>query len=155
MNLDALVGAVPGVLREETFGMVSVDVPAAAWHDAVRVTRDELGCDFLDFLSAVDEGDGVRVVCHLVRLSPFGHLLVRTLLPADRPHLASVEDLYPGAGWHERETGEMFGVGFTGADGHRLVREHLLLGDDVEGHPLRKTFALRDRLDRSPPGETG
>lgn len=155
MNLDALVGGVPDAVCEEDFGLVSVDVPAAAWHDAVRLVRDELGCSFFDFLSAVDEGDGLRVVCHLVRPRPFGHLLVRTLLPSEDPCLDSVEDLYSGAGWHERETGEMFGVGFTGTDGRRMTRERLLLGDEVQGHPLRKAFVLRDRLDGPRTGDAG
>ena len=37
----------------------------------------------LDFLSAVDEPEGFRIVCHLAVPDPFGHLVVRTLLPLD------------------------------------------------------------------------
>ena len=32
------------------------DVDPKRWHESVRICRDELGCDFFDWLSAVDEG---------------------------------------------------------------------------------------------------
>ena len=52
------------------------------------------------------------------------------------------------AGWHERETFEMFGVVF---DGHpNLVP--LLLPDGFEGHPLRKDFVLASRVAKAWPG---
>src|SRR6266545_2996480 len=45
---------------------VTVDVPVADWVTAVQRARDELGYDFFDWLSAVDELDqGFTVVTHL------------------------------------------------------------------------------------------
>jgi NADH:ubiquinone oxidoreductase subunit C len=131
---------------------VSVDVPAAAWVAAVRFARDSLECGFFDFLSAVDELEGVRVVCHLARRSPFGHLLLRCLLPSETPAVGSVAEVYTGAAWHERETAEMFGVTFLSESGEPLVLEPLLLPPGFEGHPLRKDFLLQSRLDRPWPG---
>src|ERR671920_377590 len=49
-------------------GRAVVDVPAARWWAAVGAARDPgaLGCDFFDWLSAVDELDeGLTVVAHL------------------------------------------------------------------------------------------
>jgi NADH-quinone oxidoreductase subunit C len=59
-----------------------------------------------------------------------------------------VVDLFPGAAWHERETHEMFGVGF---DGHGELRP-LLLPPEFEGHPLRKEFVLASRVAKAWPG---
>ena len=56
--------------------------------------------------------------------------------------------MYAGAAWHERETHEMFGVGF--ADHPAL--DHLLLPENFEGHPLRKDFVLAARVAKAWPG---
>jgi NADH-quinone oxidoreductase subunit C len=75
--------------------------------------------------------------------------LLRTRVPRSRPVLASLAGVFPGAGWHERETHEMFGIGF---DGHPGLAP-LLLPDGFEGHPLRKDFLLAARLAKQWPGE--
>lgn len=136
---------------------VSVDVDAASWADAVATARDELGCTFFDWLSAVDESDtldGYRLVCHLAAHRPgnVDHLVVRTLLPRARPVAASVAAIYAGARWHERETHEMFGIDFT-EDGAVLAMEPLLLPNEFVGHPLRKEFVLATRVATPWPGE--
>lgn len=51
---------------DETFGLVTVDVPPSRWVDALTFARDNLGCAFFDWLSAVDELDeGFSVVAHV------------------------------------------------------------------------------------------
>ncbi len=152
MNLAPLLDVVPEAALDDGFAPLTVDVPSEHWVDAVRIARDDLGCSYFDFLSAVDEGTGFHVVCHLAALSPFSHLLLRTLLPAEGPALASVAHLYAGAAWHERETAEMFGIGFLDAADHPLDLPALLLPPDFEGHPLRKDHLLASRLDRPWPG---
>ena len=139
---------------EEGFGPISVEVPADAWHDAMLLARDALGCTFFDWLSAVDEADdGFRLVCHLARhrAGDVEHLLVRTLLPRESSTAASVADVFRGARWHERETHEMFGVDFT-EDGTVLDLAPLLLPEEFEGHPLRKEFVLASRVVKPWPG---
>ncbi len=133
---------------------VAVDVPADRWVQAVTAARDTLGCTWFDWLSAVDEGEaGFRVVCHLVarRRGGVDHLVVRTLLPRERPAVASVAGVFAGARWHERETHEMFGIDVT-EDGEVLDLERLLLPAEFEGHPLRKDFVLASRVVRTWPG---
>ncbi|GGO53216.1 NADH-quinone oxidoreductase subunit C [Streptomyces lasiicapitis] len=134
---------------EESYEVLTVDVPAASWTDALRTARDALGCTYFDWLSAVDEpGTGFRVSAHVVALAPVRRLLVRTTVPHEAPVLPTAIDVYAGAGWHERETHEMFGVRF---DGHpHLVP--LLLPDGFEGHPLRKDFVLAARVAKAWPG---
>ena len=153
MDTAALVDAVAGATTDDAgYGLTTIDVPAAAWADAVLRARTELGCDWFDFLTAVHDPDGLVVVCHLARTDPFGHLLLRTRLEGARPSLASVATVFAGAGWHERETAEMFGITFLGVDGAALELEPLLLPPSFDGHPLRKDFALPARTERPWPG---
>ncbi|WP_423790986.1 NADH-quinone oxidoreductase subunit C [Micromonospora cathayae] len=135
----------------QAYARATVDVPVARWRDAVRAARDdtELACDFFDWLSAVDELDsGFDIVAHLWSTRHRHGLLLRTRVPRDRAEVPSVVDLYPGAAWHERETYEMFGIGFTGHDSLRP----LLLPPEFEGNPLRKEFVLASRVAKPWPG---
>ncbi|MFI1939343.1 NADH-quinone oxidoreductase subunit C [Streptomyces purpureus] len=136
---------------EQAYDLLTVDVPVGSWIAALEIARDKLGCTYFDWLSAVDEpGTGFRVCAHVVALE--GHrvrrLLVRTTVPHTAPALPSAVDVYAGAGWHERETYEMFGITFTG---HPHL-EPLLLPEGFEGHPLRKDFVLASRVAKAWPG---
>ncbi|WP_139275745.1 NADH-quinone oxidoreductase subunit C, partial [Mangrovactinospora gilvigrisea] len=137
---------------EERFGVVTVDVPADRWIEALTAVRDGLGCAFFDWLSAVDLlEDGFEVYVHAARVGEPGRaerLLVRTRLPRDAAELPSAVGVWAGAAWHERETHEMFGIGFTGHPG----LAPLLLPDGFEGHPLRKEFVLAARVAKAWPG---
>ncbi|MFG2303472.1 NADH-quinone oxidoreductase subunit C [Actinacidiphila glaucinigra] len=136
---------------EEAYGLLTVDVPAASWTDALRAARDTLGCTFFDWLSAVDEGgSGFRVCAHVVApaVGSVRRLMIRTTVPHAAPALPTAVGVYAGAAWHERETHEMFGVDFTGHP--HLVP--LLLPEGFEGHPLRKDFVLAARVAKAWPG---
>ncbi|MCO5994600.1 NADH-quinone oxidoreductase subunit C [Actinoallomurus rhizosphaericola] len=137
------------VRAEESFGLLTVDVPPELWEEALTFARDELGCGFFDWLSAVDELErGFAIVTHLHSLEQGHHLLIRTTVPREDPRLVSATAVYRGANWHERETHEMFGVIF---DGHPDLTP-LLLPDEFEGHPLRKEFVLAARVAKPWPG---
>ncbi len=142
-------GGAGGVHGELAYGVPCVDVPADRWVEALTVARDELGCTFFDWLNAVDELDeGYSMVAHLFSVDQKHSLLVRTRVARDAARLATATGVFRGAGWHERETFEMFGIEF---DGHpRLVP--LLLPDGFEGHPLRKEFVLATRAAKAWPG---
>ncbi|WP_407077717.1 NADH-quinone oxidoreductase subunit C [Streptomyces phytohabitans] len=161
---DALFGE--GAVAEEAYALLTVDVPPERWIPALETARDALGCTYFDWLSAVDEpGTGFHVCAHLVALpgppgpsgSPVGdggagaalrRLVLRTTVPHAAPVLPTATGVFAGAAWHERETHEMFGVGFTG---HPHL-ERLLLPDEFEGHPLRKDFVLAARVAKAWPG---
>ncbi|MGR3931382.1 NADH-quinone oxidoreductase subunit C [Streptomyces sp. BRA346] len=158
---EAVVGWLPhpatelfgaGATAEEAYGLLTVDVPADAWITALETARDTLGCTYFDWLSAVDEpGVGFRVAAHVAALTPgaaIRRLLVRTTVPHDAATLPTAVGVYAGAAWHERETHEMFGIGFSGHPG----LAPLLLPDTFEGHPLRKDFVLAARVAKAWPG---
>ncbi|MFE2845194.1 NADH-quinone oxidoreductase subunit C [Streptomyces scopuliridis] len=140
-----------GATAERTYDLLTVDVPAESWIPALETARDQLGCTYFDWLSAVDEpGTGFRVCAHVVALEggTVRRLLVRTTVPHDAAVLPTAVGVYAGAGWHERETHEMFGVSFSGHP--HLVP--LLLPEQFEGHPLRKDFVLAARVVKAWPG---
>ena len=164
-----------GVAPDPGFGPPPVLVPPERWRTAMLVARDQLGCDFFDSLTAVDEGpadpaaapdasvpdtstgpaagppaSAYTVVAHVAAVAPAAttSLLLSTTLPPEAPSVACACPVYAGAAWHERETHEMFGIGF---DGHGPL-EPLLLPDGFDGHPLRKDFVLASRVAKPWPG---
>ena len=76
---------------------------------------------------------------------------VGVTIKADVPESLSIDSwisVFAGANWHERETHEMFGIGF---DGHPDLR-NLYLPTEFEGYPLRKDFPLLSRMVKPWPG---
>jgi NADH-quinone oxidoreductase subunit C len=121
------------------------------WHDAVSRARAE-GFTFFDWLGAVDELGRADVIAVLIRLldvdsHPMRAVRVRTEVPRDDPRLDSVAGLFAGAGWHERESAELFAITFLGGDPRRL-----LLPEDYVGAPLRKDAVLAARAGIEWPG---
>lgn len=153
---DSLPGSVTEIFGEEAtaeqaYDLLTVDVPPESWITALETARDTLGCTYFDWLSAVDEpGTGFRVCAHVAAVGEGRprRLLLRTTVPHAAPVLPTALGVYAGAGWHERETHEMFGVDFTGHP--HLVP--LLLPENFEGHPLRKDFVLAARVAKAWPG---
>ncbi|MFC9432043.1 NADH-quinone oxidoreductase subunit C [Streptomyces sp. NPDC056987] len=140
-----------GATAELAYDLLTVYVPAASWLDALETARSTLGCTYFDWLSAVDEpGTGFRVCAHVAAVGPgrVRRLLVRTTVPHEAAVLPTAVGVYAGAGWHERETHEMFGVTFSG---HPNLAP-LLLPEEFEGHPLRKDFVLAARVAKAWPG---
>jgi NADH-quinone oxidoreductase subunit C len=150
--LTAAGGKAESVSGGGAFARATIDVPPAGWREAVRAGRDdpELGFDFFDWLSAVDEeAGGFTLVAHVWSTRHRHGALIRTrLTDRARASAPSIVDIYPGAAWHERETREMFGISFTGPGDDRP----LLLPPEFEGHPLRKDFVLATRVAKPWPG---
>ncbi|MEY9962243.1 NADH-quinone oxidoreductase subunit C [Streptacidiphilus sp. MAP12-16] len=170
-GIAAAIG--PWATAEEAFALLTVDVPAEHWIEALTAARDRLGLAFFDWLSAVDElAEGFSVAAHLAHVgtpsatpsrttspaspaSPIAgrapglrRILLRTRIPRDAAALPTATGVYAGASWHERETHEMFGIDFVG---HPHLAT-LLLPDGFEGHPLRKEFVLAARVAKAWPG---
>jgi NADH-quinone oxidoreductase subunit C len=146
---EADVDATASTSGGEAWARATVDVPPAAWTVAVTAARDVLGCDFFDWLSAVDElTDGFTIVVHVWSTTRRHGLLIRTRVHRDAARVDSIVGIYPGAAWHERETYEMFAIDFAGHDG----LTGLLLPPEFEGHPMRKEFVLASRVAKPWPG---
>lgn len=133
------------------YAVVTADVPRERWVEAVTAVRDDADIDggFFDLLTAVDElDDGFDVVVRLWSPRQRHAVHLRTRCPRDDAAVPSLAGVFAGAGWHERETREMFGIDFPGSPDLRP----LLLPDDFAGTPLRKDFALAARVDKPWPG---
>jgi NADH-quinone oxidoreductase subunit C len=113
--------------------------------DIVKVAtflRDDERCQFWSFIdvTAIDWPGRERrfdVVYHF--LSPRLNRRIRVKVETDEATpVPSIIDVFPGAGWFERETYDLYGVLFTGhPDMRRLLTDY-----GFEGHPLRKDFPL-------------
>ncbi len=127
----------PGVsLSGEDAALVAV-VPVEQWQPLATFAKETLGCTYFSFLSAVDwKDEGLEVVAWVDNLDARFSLLLKTRLGAGVTTCASLEPVYRGAGWMERECYDMFGIRF---DGHPDLRR-ILLSDDWVGHPLLKSY---------------
>lgn len=120
-------------------GEVGVTVPRERWVEVARFVKDTLGCRYFNWLTAVDYKDqGLEVLVRLDDVEAVVAVTLRTRLAADDLRCPTLTGLFRGADWMERECYDMFGVTF---DGHPDLRR-ILLGDDWEGHPLRKDYAV-------------
>jgi NADH-quinone oxidoreductase subunit C len=118
---------------------IAVQLPPAQWAPFGVFARDELGCTFFSFLTAVDwKDEGLEIVAWVDNLEAGFSLLLKTRLGPAVTACASLTPIYRGAGWMEREAFDMFGVTF---DGHSDLRR-ILLDDDWVGHPLLKSYAV-------------
>jgi NADH-quinone oxidoreductase subunit C len=122
---------------------VTIVVQGGDLMDAVAFLRDEpdLAFDVLSSVTATHWPDRVPTFWVSSELLSARHLhRIRVKVGADgaEPHVPSLTPLYPAADWHERETFDFYGVIF---DGHQDLTR-ILLPDDWEGYPLRKTEEL-------------
>jgi NADH-quinone oxidoreductase subunit C len=105
--------------------------------------RPELAFRFLVDIVAVDfwpREPRFEVIYQLA--SATSRLRVKVMVAASVARLRTVQSVWPGAGWLEREVWDMFGIEF---DDHGDLRR-LLMPEDWQGHPLRKDFPVQIRL---------
>ncbi|HXA95725.1 MAG TPA: NADH-quinone oxidoreductase subunit C [Candidatus Dormibacteraeota bacterium] len=128
-----------GVAAEGDGALLTVSVPPERWSELAGFAKGTLGCLYFNFLSAVDWKDkGLEVVARLENLDVGLALMLKTRLGAGQTSCASLQPLYAGAEWMERECYDMFGIRF---EGHPDLRR-ILLPQDWEGHPLLKSYAV-------------
>ncbi len=89
-----------------------------------------------------------EVLCRLSSVTNSDAAILVADVPKDDPSIASIVDTFPGAGWHEREAAEMFGIDFPGNP--NLTK--LYLPDGFEGNPLLKSYPLLSREVKPWPG---
>lgn len=137
-TLAALRARYPGLEQRPVDPAPSVTIDPRSVREHVLLLRDEMGFDFMVFMTAIDRPaeSVLEVVYRLFSHETRTSVVVRAKLPRDGARISTVSDLFRTAEWHERETAELFGIVF---EGHPDPRR-LLLPDDLEGFPLRKDF---------------
>ena len=126
-----------GVDAVKASGVLSVLLSPAQWRDFARFARQDLGCLYFNWLTAVDwKAEGLEVLCRVENLAAKLAVMMRTRLAAGESRCPSLTGVYRGADWMERECYDLLGVVF---EGHPDLRR-ILLPQDWEGHPLRKDY---------------
>ncbi|MBM3817768.1 MAG: NADH-quinone oxidoreductase subunit C [Acidimicrobiia bacterium] len=135
-----LIGERFGIAQVEgDSATIVVTVPVEQWTPFALFAKDTLGCRFFNFSTAVDwKEQGLEVVVRVDNVDARFGLLMKTRLGPGVSACPSLVPVYRGANWMERECYDMFGIRF---EGHPDLRR-ILLGDDWEGHPLLKSYAV-------------
>jgi NADH:ubiquinone oxidoreductase subunit C len=105
-----------------------------------RRARDEMGfVSFIDMCVVDRPHEDRRFECVYRICNPESgeQLSFSTKLSHHDAGVDTLSDIWPAAGWYEREAFDMFGITFRGNENlSRLLTPH-----DFEGHPLRKDFS--------------
>ncbi|HVN87766.1 MAG TPA: NADH-quinone oxidoreductase subunit C [Candidatus Binatia bacterium] len=101
-------------------------------------SEPDLSFDCLTNESGVDgKAQGViQIVYHLYSYRHRHGIVLKVETPRDYPVVRTVEHVWKGANWLEREIYDLLGVTF---EGHVDLRR-LLMPEDWVGYPLRKDF---------------
>jgi NADH-quinone oxidoreductase subunit C len=138
----------PSILETtEAFGETTLIADAAQIVALCRYLKDEHKFNRLCSITAVDWNPAeprFEIVYHLQALDPtpsaaipvIRRLRVKIRVSGANPEVDSVTAVWRGADWYERETFDMFGIGFRNHP--NLMR--ILMPLDWEGFPLRKDF---------------
>lgn len=132
----------PSAKPRSSLDLPAIDIPAAELASLMGWLRDTAGFDMLVDVSGIDwdrRSPRFEVAYHLY--STQGHRYLRVVCACAEdasPSVPTVEGIWPGANWHERETYDMFGIRFQG---HSDLRR-ILMWDEYPHFPLRKEFPL-------------
>ncbi len=153
-KLDTLVAALEAALGPKISklvrdrGELTISVKAADYLAVALQLRDDTTLAFeqlidlcgMDMSSWKDQPwEGMRyvVVSHLLSVSKNWRVRLKVFCPDDDlPLVASVNDVWSGANWFEREAFDLYGILFEGhADLRRILTDYGFIG-----HPMRKDF---------------
>jgi NADH-quinone oxidoreductase subunit C len=145
--IAALAPLVPTTSFEEapSVDFATIYVPSDRLVETCRVLRDTEALRFTTIIEVtaadyVPRDPRFEVVYHLLSISRRDRLRIKVRV-ADGGTVPTVQAVWKGAGWLEREVWDMFGIVF---DGHPDLRR-LLMPEDWEGHPGRKDYPVQIR----------
>jgi len=147
--VDAALGPRVASLTQR-LGELTLVLLAADLLEACRTLRDDpalrfdtlvdlCGIDYQAYGDAVPEGPRFASVVHLLSVANNQRLRVRSFCPDDDlPVVASLTEVWPAAGWYERESFDLYGIVY---EGHTDLRR-ILTDYGFVGHPFRKDFPV-------------
>jgi NADH-quinone oxidoreductase subunit C len=144
---DALASALGPMLVEahEEHGEILLTVERTQLNAALRLLRDAHDYQQLMEIAGVDypsRAERFEVCYCLLSLTRNHRIIVKTCTDEAKP-VPTVTDIWPVAGWLEREVFDMFGVLFAGnTDLRRILTDY-----GFEGHPFRKDFPLTGHVE--------
>ena len=110
-------------------------------YGVLELLRDELGYTQLTELSAMDwlaKQGQFEVFYQMLSMGKRKRLRVKMFID-EKAAVNSVEKLFRSADWSEREMYDMFGIKLN----NHPYPKRILMPDDWEGFPLRKTYPLQ------------
>jgi NADH-quinone oxidoreductase subunit C len=127
-----------------TYGETEWDSDASSFSRGVTRKSDHL-FDFDKTAEAVAyEGKRFAVVIHLLSIKNNNRLRVKIFCEDnDMPTVASVNEIWNGVNWFEREAFDMYGILF---ENHPDLRR-ILTDYGFVGHPFRKDFPLEGQVE--------
>ena len=146
--IDTLTPLVAGAAYEaaRSVDFPTIYVPASHLVATCQALRDTPALRF-NVLTEITAADYLpreprfEVVYHLLSIPNRMRLRVKVRVASSEVDgvVPTVQSVWPGAGWPEREVWDMFGIVFSG---HGDLRR-LLTPDDWEGHPARKDYPVQ------------
>ena len=139
-----------GFAPAERLNELTVEVPAADYRAVCLRLRDDTqfgfeqlidlcGIDYSIYGDRPQQGLRFAAVVHLLSVANNWRLRLRCYAPDDVfPLLDSLVEVWPAAGWFEREAFDLYGMVF---DGHPDLRR-ILTDYGFAGHPFRKDFPI-------------
>ena len=138
----------PAILEtKDALGETTLVADAAQIVSLCRYLKDQEKFNRLCTITAVDWNPAeprFEVVYHLHSISPepttsipsVKRLRVKIRVGGNNPEIDSVINVWRAANWYERETFDMFGIGFR----NHPDLKRILMPLDWEGYPLRKDY---------------
>ena len=147
--IDAAKAALGDAILEvkDHVGEVTLTVRREGLAGALKALRDTPGLEYQQLMEIAgvdypDRPERFEVVYHLLSLTRNRRVRVKVATDEATP-VPSVTQLWPVAGWLEREVFDMYGVGFAGnPDLRRILTDY-----GFEGFPQRKDFPLTGHIE--------
>lgn len=102
--------------------------------------NEQLSFDYLSELHGTDFETHMEIYLHLYSYKNKQSVALKVKIDRDQPEIQSVQPLWKGANWPEREAFDLLGIVFIG---HPKL-ERIMLPDDWVGYPLRKDYEPYD-----------
>ncbi len=99
---------------------------------------EEFMFSYLMCLTGVDRNENIEIVYHIYSVKLNTKLTIKTKLEVNNLNIKSINMLWKGSDWMEREIFDLLGVVFI--DHPNLKR--ILLPEDWVGYPLRKDYVF-------------
>jgi NADH:ubiquinone oxidoreductase subunit C len=108
-----------------------------------RAIHDDetLQMNFLCNIGAVDTGEKFEVVYSVASLPNKIRFDFKLTMPYEGAEIDSIQSIWPGANWHEREVWELYGINVRD---HKNLTRFMLPDDWNQGHPMRKNWDAPD-----------
>lgn len=140
---DAVAAAFPGAAKGTIAdGELTLPVARESLVAVATFLRDDPTCLFKILLDVCgvdypERPERFEVVYHLLSTRHNRRIRLKVRTDETTP-VASLIDVFPTAGWFEREAWDLYGILFSGnPDLRRILTDY-----GFEGHPLRKDFPL-------------